>query len=511
MNGVINIITKSAEDTQGFLFETGYSTNDNLPWAAFRYGDELSDDAWFRVWGKWFDRDGGAFGNGEDFPDDWDALRGGFRVDWRPSSDDEFMFKGNYFKGHAEELNQFVVLTPPYLVPRDQTVGHAGWFLQGRWSHSISTDQDLTLQLYFDHTERHQDLLGQSVDTFDFDFQHRFHLGEDHELIWGVGYRYTADSNDNSFDIFFTPSSRETQLLSAFIQDTITLAEDELFLTIGSKFEHNDFSGFEVQPNVRLLWAPNPAHTLWTAVSRAARTPGRVDHDVGVTLTPIPPMGMIPLSLVTFSGDDGVVSEDVTAFEVGYRVRPDDNLSFDLALFYNHYDNLRTAEVGAPVVTIGPMGPIVFIPATFDNKARGQVYGAELAVQWRVTDNWRLAGSYSYTETDIDPLSQSADPTARSPEDDYPRHQLNVRSYWDVTDELQLNSVIYFVDEIQNRRVSEYLRWDVQVAWQATEWMQVTAGVQNILDGRHDEYGPTLNRPAAEIERLAYLSLEFTF
>lgn len=510
VNGIISVITKPADETQGFLLKSGWSTNDNMPWAQFRYGGEISEDAHFRIYGKWFDRDGGLFANGDDFHDDWDAWKAGFRLDWNPSPDDTLTFWGDTHWGHSEEQTLFVSLAAPYLVPREQTARYGGYYVQGRWNHRFSDTSDMTLQLYYDNITRKQDLLNQDLNVFDVDFEHRFELGDRHELIWGVGYRVYWDDLDNSMDIGFFPDHRTAQTLSAFIQDTITVIPDELSITVGSKFEHNDFSGFELQPNLRAVWTPDDRNTIWGAISHAVRTPSRVEHDALVIPTVMPPSGpMMPLILGSFGGDSSFKSEEVTAFEVGYRVRPTDNLSFDLAVFYNDYDDLLTSELGA--LTPGGAPGVLLLPAVFDNKADGETYGFELASQWQVLDNWRLSASYSLSTTHIHALGSSTDPVAEVAEDQYPRHQFNVRSYLDVADNLQFNTVLYYVDNLGDLGIHNYLRWDAQVTWQPADFVNVTLGVQNILDDRHPEFMPVLNRPASETERRGYVSVEFRF
>lgn len=511
VNGIISVITKHTSETHGGIFGTGWSDNDNTPWAQFRYGDSIGEDedAHFRVWGKWFDRDGGLMANGDDFNDDWDAWRVGFRADWAVSDDDELSFWGDVAKGHSEELTLFTSAAPLGLIPRENVVDYGSWFLQGRWTHTFNERSHLTVNTFVDSQTRQQDYFDLDLLLFNIDVEHNIKIGDRHELIWGTRYRLSQDANNGTFDVSFTPRSRTTQLFSAFIQDTISLADDALKITIGSKFEHNDFTGFEFQPNVRAAWEIDEIHTIWGSVSHAVRTPSRVEHDVNVAPIVVPPAGpMMPAFIGTFSGDSSVVSEKVTAFELGYRARPEEGLSFDLALFLNLYDDLNTNELGAPFPSAVP--GVLFLPAVFDNKAAGETYGGELAVNWQVFESWRLAASYSYTQMQIHaPLS--TDPAAENIEREYPHHQFNIRSYWDICEDLQLNSVLYYVDTLPNLGIPSYWRLDAQIAWQPCDNATLRAGVQNILDDRHPEYFPVLNRPPSETERRFYMSLEIRF
>jgi iron complex outermembrane receptor protein len=267
VNGVINIITKSAKDTQGFFMEAGAGTESN-GFGSMRYGGQLSPGLYYRVYGKGFNRDELVVADGSDAGDGWDMGQGGFRLDWEPNQDDVLTLQSDFYDSK-----------PNPEAASDPVVAMGGNIL-GRWTHKISDDSDFQVQFYYDRTRRDfNDEFTENLDTYDFDAQHRFQIGDRQEIIWGLGYRRMDDSVANLELLGFDPGNKTLSLYSAFIQDEITLIEDRLRLTLGSKFEHNEYTGFEVQPSGRLAWTPSTEHTVWAAVSRAVRTPSRIDRD----------------------------------------------------------------------------------------------------------------------------------------------------------------------------------------------------------------------------------------
>lgn len=290
VNGIINVITKSAGNTQGGLLTLGAGSEEK-GFAGFRYGASLGDHSQGRFYLKAFDRDGFSdLATGTDAGDQWKSYRAGFRIDGGASTEDGWTFQGDIY--HTDE-NQYVasqwVSTPPFNLPDDDNFNTTGWNLLTRWNHHLSDRSSMTLQLYYDHAERDELILGQTHDTFDLDFQHNLMLGNRHDVIWGFGYRAVKDDFDNTFAVSLSPDSRTNHLISAFVQDQIELVPDRFHLTVGSKIEHNDYTGFEVQPSVKMLWTPHERHTLWGSVSRAVRTPSRVEASGQVVIVGIPP------------------------------------------------------------------------------------------------------------------------------------------------------------------------------------------------------------------------------
>ncbi|MBC8095160.1 MAG: TonB-dependent receptor [Akkermansiaceae bacterium] len=497
VNGVINILTKSARDTQGVLVSSSIGTEDQ-PSVAFRYGGQLATNLYYRVYGKYFNRDGLPTSTGAEANDSWTSTQGGVRLDWEPTDADKFTLQGNLYDDVVHDNENIVVLMPPY-VSNTNTANHdVGANVLGRWTHEISGLSSLSLQAYFDHFRQEQVGSMETRDTFDFDAQHRFPLGERHDIIWGLGYHYTADKFPSSFFLTWTPLERQTELFSAFVQDEITLVPERLSVTIGSKFEHNDYTGVEIQPSLRLLWTPTEKQTVWAAVSRAVRTPSRYETGARVNYsvsennsTP----GETRYDVVSLFGNSGVGSENLIAFELGYRFEPMKGLSFDIATFYNQYNELLRF-VPEPSFD---QGPITVFPQTFQNAGSAETYGVEISSQWKVTDQWRLMAGYSFLNVALHPN----DPDFQG----NPQHQFQLRSYLELPWNLELDGAAYFVDQqvaasgLGTATVPAYLRLDLGLIWHPTKSLEIGIWGHNLLDDRHPEFPSLKSSVQTEIPR----------
>jgi iron complex outermembrane receptor protein len=507
VNGVINIITKSAKDTQGFLVSAGGGTEER-GFGSFRYGGKINDETFFRIYGKYFDRDSSAMLGGDDAHDAWQMGRGGFRLDWQPGDPNLVTLQGEVYGGELDQLLRRVEPVAPYNFFLDEdTFAISGGNVLGRWTHTISENSNFSLQSYYDRTYRDTAIFREDRDTYDIDFQHRFPIGERQNIIWGAGYRNTGDDVRNSFDISLDPESRRLQLFSAFVQDEIPLVESNLVFTIGSKFEHNDFTGFEVQPSARLLWTPHEKHTLWASVSRAVRTPSRAEADVRLNVQP----GPAPGSLVSLIGDDSFDSEELIAYELGYRVQPTKRLSFDLALFYNDYQNIRGLHTGSPFMENSPT-PHVVIPMFAANNLKGETYGSELSANWQMLDNWRWTANYTFLQQAIHTKGAPDHTTEREIEGSSPHHQFSLLSRIDLPFHLQFDADVRYVDALPAQGVDSYVTMDARIGWQATTNLEFSIVGQNLLDNRHLEFKPTLiATETTEVERGVYGKVTWRF
>ena len=514
VNEIINVITKRTSDTQGAYVQGGAGTEE-LGFATARYGGRIGDNAHYRIYGKWFERDTG-FASADNAHDDWRMGRGGFRADWTPNACDTLTLQGDFYEGSAGERSRYPSLTPAtaFVTTVDQdeaTRGGNGLF---RWRRELSDDSDWALQTYYDRTERA--FLGNGFaedrDTFDLDFQHRFPLGCRHSIIWGFGYRNTKDAIRNSDLTIGTqpitsliPDQRADDLFSYFVQDEITLREDLLYFTMGSKFEHNDYTGFEFQPTARLLWTPSPRHCIWTSISRAVRTPTRIEDDMRVLVLPVgvvDPPG-IPIFPEAF-GSRAMVAEEVMAYEAGVRVQPTDRFFWDLAVFFNQYENLRTTDY-SPFPVPGPGGSLV-VPGVMGNGARAQTYGFEIAGTYDVTGCWRLYAAYNFL---IIPSSDTGSEIGD------PRNQIYLQSSWDVCCDLHFDVAWRYVDLLPGMSaVSEtgipsvpaYNAMDVRLAWDARPGLELAVVGRHLLDSSHLE-APTdlfLGTVNTEVEAEVY-------
>ena len=510
VNGVINIITKSSQETQGALLTLGTGSHEPYD-AAVRYGDRLGADGAWRIYAKGFER--GPFENaaGGDANDQWDALRGGFRMDLDLNTNDAVTFQGDIYNGNEDQtLSLPGTLTTPAEGPRGYPADFFGANLLSRWRRSFGEKSDFTLQLYYDRTERDQVVLEEIRDTVDLDFQHHLQLTGRQEVVWGLGYRFTRDDTRPGKGIEMLPDSRSDQLFNAFLQDEITLQPDKWWLTLGSKFEHNDYTGFELQPSLRLRWKPGNQQTVWASASRAVRTPSRSDHDlrstidVGTAAVPFPPFS-VP-SVTVLYGSDDFASEELKAYELGYRWQAQTHLSFDLAAFYNQYDNLRTIETDLSAASLesDPSPPHLLIPVFIENKMEGETYGFELVTVWQPLTFWKLSAGYTWLQMDLRTDADSTNPEAVAEAGYSPASQIQLRSYLDLPRGWSLDTELYYVSELSDMQIPAYTRLDMRLGWQPHPNLELSLNLENLLDDRHPEFGERFDIIPSQVPRQVF-------
>jgi iron complex outermembrane recepter protein len=523
VDGVINIITKKAKATQGTVISAG-AGNEERGSGGVRYGDKIGDTS-YRVYGKYFNWGPSEYASGMTAHDEWDMMRGGFRADWNPAGANSMTVQGDLYRSRYGETLTVPSLLAPYSSTFPNDGNYSGGNILGRWNRS-SEASSMSLQMYFDNTTiADNSILVDHQNIFDIDFQHGFHVGDSQQFVWGLGYRSLRDRNDPSFSASLTPNQLTLNHFGAFIQDEIGLVNklDELNhvnkrlrVTIGSKFEHNDFTGFEVEPNARLLWTLTPNQSVWTAVSRAVRTPALTEEGLRLNSAVVPPgtpanPTPLPAVLAVF-GSKQFQSEDLLAYEAGYRVQASSSFSADIAAFYNNYTNLRTAEPGAPFIEGNPFPTDIVVPFVAQNKMSGGTYGVEFFGDWRVAKKWRVVGSYSYLQMDIHKDANSLDPTPDLPNGSSPRHQWYLRSSLDLTKHLDQDTTLRFVDKLPSLGIPSYYSLDAHLGWRPHPRVEFSIGGQNLLNDRHFEFIPDfLNTSPTEVKRTVYGSMTFRF
>ena len=490
VNGVINIITKSAADTKGTYAEAG-GGNQLQEFGAARYGGTLAPNVDFRFYGKYFDRNDEVFANGTTAPDAWHQERGGFRIDSQASSRDTISIHGDIYEGHED-------------VDTGGAGQASGGNVVGRWGHVFSDQSDLSLQTYYDRTHLLDPIpavflgalelspagpLQDDLTTFDTDFQHRFALGERNHIVWGLGYRFTHDVVRNSPSLGFLPTTLDQNLYSGFLQDEIVLSPDWSAI-IGSKVEHNDYTGFDAEPNVRLSWRPAPGQSLWSAISRAARTPSRIDHDL------IEPASS-PLVILEGGRDFG--SEYVTAYELGYRGGVGSQVTGSISTFYNVYNDIRSTS----------FTPGTIVPLYFANNLEGKTYGVEVSGTYQVLENWSLHAGYDLLEENLTVKPGQFDLNDALDETSDPKHQVSIRSALNLPRAVDFDLALRWVDALRINSgptvgtVPSYFELNTRLAWRASNNLDLAIVGQNLLHAHHPEYGfPDPTR--VEIQRSIY-------
>jgi iron complex outermembrane receptor protein len=501
VNGVINIITKRAKETQGMLLAAGGGTLER-GFGSVRYGSTVGDNLAYRAYAKYFNRGDFTTATGQDAADAWQMVRGGFRLDWDLAAHQALMVQGQVYHGVAGETITLPSLLPPFAATanEDREVG-GGSFLT-RWIHAVSPRSDLGLQFYYDRTERQNNVFDETRDTIDVDFQHRFRFGQRHDLTWGLGYRLTADHAQGSFFASVDPVSRTDNLVSAFIQDEITVIGERLRLILGTKLEHNDYTGFEVQPSGRLLWTPHSQHTVWAAISRAIRTPSRADSDALTNFAVFPGQAGIPNVLSVFGNQDLSV-EKLLAYELGYRAELPYRVFLDIATFYNVYDDLLTFESLTPFFALSPPPPHIVIPQRTVNGTNAETYGVEVAVRWTPMTVWQMTAAYTW-------LNMKARRDFNLAGND-PNNRLHVHSAVNLPWNLEFDVALYFVDRLPNFDTPSYLRLDLRLGWKPIKQLDLSFVMQNLLDDRHPEFGSVGYLRSTEVPRSLYGKLTWRF
>lgn len=518
VNGVINIITKSANDTQGGTVTAGAGTYEKR-FGSLRYGTRLGENTYGRAYVKGLHRGDFDATDRTSSNDSWDAVRGGFRVNSEDTAGNKLTLQGDIYRG---DLHQGLMLPDPVNTPMAYNVSRgnfSGMNLMGRWQKSLSLTSDLSVQAYYDHTYRNEVFLTEERDTLDIDTQHRFRLTDSQDVVWGLAYRWSLDKYANQFPVTFNVAHRYRQLFSGFLQDEVSVVPDRLKLTIGARLEHNDYTGFEGQPNIRLAWTPSNQHTLWTAVSRAVRIPSRVEDSATLTsyyLAPNNPYLPLPFLVhVMGKGQQGFRSEVLWAFEAGYRFMPTDSFSADLAVFYNDYDKIRSNE--API--LAPDLRSATVP--FGNNLQGNTYGAELSLDWKPETWMRLQLNYSYLEMDLRSVNGSVDMAGASIPGASPQQQVSFRSAFTLRDSVDLDMWVRYVDALPTagfpnpsltQGIPSYVTLDTRISWRPISSLEFSIVGQNLLDSRHPEFLQELYAPKmTEIPRSVYFQINAKF
>lgn len=491
VNGVINIITRSSGETQGAYAEAGGGTSLN-DFAGVRYGGALGGHATYRAYGKYFDRDNDVYANGDDATDSWRMGQGGFRIDARTSPRDSLMVSADGYGGNE---NVFT----------GGTATASGGNLSSRLSHTISPTSDVSLQLYYDHAQLSNPepasqfspggTLKDRLDTYDVDFEHRLAFGQRNRIVWGLGYRFTHDIVTNSRPLGFFPSHLDHSLVSGFVQDEIALAQN-VFLTLGTKLEHNDYTGFEAEPTARLRWSMSQKHMVWAAVSRAVRTPSRVDRDLKEP-TEFP---------ILLEGSSDFESETLIAYELGYRAALTSRISASVSTFYNDYSDLRSAS----------FTPATIIPFFFANNLEGETHGIELSATYQPLAWWRLRAGFDVLKESLHVKPGEVDINHALNETADPERQFSLNSSFDLPRNVEFDAGLRSVDKIYTNNggvlaiVPKYTDMNLRLGWHATRQLELSVAGQNLLHKHHPEFGvPGPTR--VEILRAVYGKVSWRF
>jgi iron complex outermembrane receptor protein len=417
--------------------------------------------------------------------------RGGFRLDAQPSSQNALTLQGDYYSG-IESLS----------TGRDAKV--SGGNIIGRWSHTFSPASGTSLQFYYDRTHLNDPIPGNAfapagtlfddLDTYDVDFQHSIRPNENHHVVWGFNYRLTHDAVKNAPALAFLPATLNHHLFSGFVQNEMMLGERSS-LTLGTKLEHNGYTGVEFEPSARFAWRATAQQTVWTAVSRAIRAPSRVDRDI---LLPTPALSPAIKNLLI--GGAGFKSETVIAYELGYRAQLGSRVTGSISTFYNDYDNVRSTSPSPPPAFFG-------LPLVYTNNLEGRTYGIEVSTNIQALRWWRLHGGYTFLREHIKIKPGRTDFNNALNETADPENRFSIRSSMDLPQGFELDAGLRWVDSFRFNNsgkpdtVHDYFELDLHLGWHPTKHLELSIVGQNLLHDQHLEYVISSPNPREEIRR----------
>ncbi len=498
VNGVINIITRSAFETSGGMASIA-AGNELRGQGLARYGWNPDPDTAIQLHASAHATDPGRFAAGGKGVDDWETRGAGFKLE-RLIGQDTVRIQGGLSASEAGD--EIMMITPTGISPLRDSQQFTGGHLLGRWESAPTEDRQDSFQAYLEHTDYDHIILGELRTTFDLEYQQTWRPSASQELTWGLGYRYSRDDIRTSSLITLPDTEAANALYSAYAQDEITLVPERWRLSLGARLEHNDYTGFELQPNLRLLWTPDTRSSVWASAARAIRTPSRVERG-GMVYLPLSPVSALQL-------DNGQTSEEkLDALDLGWRYQLGHGLSMDLAAFTYRYSNLRDAAING--LPIPQLGGYVFIPSINSNGNSARASGIEAALDWRPQPEWRLQAAYSYLDSELR-LAPGRLPSGYA--DTTPMHTLSLRASLDFSATLRGDVWLRHVSRIHNDSFSipAHTTLDLRLAWQATTDLELSLVGQNLLDGAHQEYGSSyiLSTPS-EVQRGIYVKADWKF
>lgn len=518
VTGVISIFTKKAAETSGTLVEAG-AGNLQQGFGAVQYGGTAGKKTDFRVYTKYFNQNHMLDLNGQTGADGWHRLRGGFRTDSNLSSKDSLMFEGDISAGREGEYGFMLPsVTSPGYVAVSEEINLANGSLETIWNHAYSARSNSSLQFSFDQHRRDDPLNPEIRNTFDLDYRHQFVFGSRQEIVWGLGYRYTADRIGGSLTVAVNPPNRALQLFNSFLQDEIALVPERLYLTVGTKLEHNDYTGFEVMPSVGATWSPSDRHMIWAAVSEALRAPSRLDTNLILNIGDISGPGNTPI-LLRLLGNPNFQDERLIGYEAGYRTMLSKRFSLDVAAYFNDWDHVQTTEPSAAFFETTPLPAHEVQTLIYQNLMHGETHGFEVAANWKLTDRWSISPGFAFANEHMHTAPKSADIQTRPfIEGNAPDHMIQLRSHFDFRRNLAWEVSAYYVDgltdqgPLSNVNIPSYTKLDTGLTWKLAERFSVSVVGQNLLKDHHREFEDVNgSMQSGQIKRSAYAKITWQF
>lgn len=499
VNGVINILTKHATQTQGALLTIGGGSFEQ-GFASARYGGKITENTAYRIYAKGFKRDHTTTLSGNSAHDNWHSARAGFRID-HTRDIDELTVQGDIFVNDISDALIPLNASPSAalnVINRKEFGGN----IRLRWDRKLSEQSSIMFQTYYDRVQNQLAPQTKHADSFDVELQHRFPLFNTHDITWGLNYRLFHTHAINTFITSFFPQTRSNYFVSGYVRDEIELLPEQLKFSLGVRLGYNNLSGIEVQPNARLMWTPNSRNSIWASVSRAVRTPARGEQDVLINMGISPPQpdltgSQLPIMQAVL-GSNHFNAEELLAYELGYRHQFNNRASLDITGFFNDYDHLRDFALGAIQPTSGAHRDLILsiiqqdhlmLPIFFTNKGSAHAYGAEISIDLIPHEKWRLQGNYSYLtiSTKSNPAFTAIDASTGGAGKANPHHQLSLRSNFDLSEKLQFNLWLRYVSGLSFYAISDYVTMDANMTWKPVKNIEFFLVGQNLFKQQHRE------------------------
>lgn len=482
VNGIINIITKSSKETQGNLISAELGNELKYQISA-RHGGKVNDKTHYRVYTKSTSHNAFYQPQQPTHHDAWDQKRVGVRVDSQLTEQLVYSIQADAYTSDYNNV-------PTRQRDHDDTLNEAkGAHLLFQSDYTVDPQRQFTFLAYFDHTQRTSISSDTQHNIWDIEAQYRFPLASIHEVIIGAGYRRIDDHIIGLQSFSVIPSKRTDDILNGFIQDKITLKRDELYLTLGSKIEHNDYTGIEIQPSAHLLWTPNEKNSIWATISRATRTPSRTDSDY-----------LISTPYFHIEGNRDIASENLISYEIGYRVQAKKDLSFDTSIYFNDYDSLINVEQSSV------KNRTIFYKQR--NSEKGQALGFEFSSKWQVNNTWLLQLNYSWLDIKLTKKSGFIDELR---EVNSPTNKLTLLSSLSLSPKLKVDNFYSYVDELKESSIPAYHRFDTQIRYQYSDDLDFALSWKNMFDKKHYEFVGGSGLLATEVEDSISVKMNLRF
>ncbi len=503
MNGVINIVTKSARETQGDVVSISGGTMDKQS-VYSGFGFKAGERTWARVFAEGINGGAAKLANGAQAGDPWEAVRAGIRVDRDLTDSSRLFFQAEISTARLYESGDYPLLTAPYRLKITEASRMTTAHLLSRWTRDYAPDNKLTLQAFWSYEKRTQFRNDFANDTFDLELTQQLAVGDQQQIIWGGGTRLINHALRGNVGVVFPDQTPKDEVVNLFFQDEIQLQPHRLSLTVGSKIEHNNISQLELEPSIRLAWHPTEQQTAWAAISRSVHTPSVLERDIRYDAQVV---RISPLTLARQISEGNTQSEVQIAYELGYRFQPATDFSLDATVFYNDLPTVQAFRQGTPFLETAPSPAHIVVPLIFDKTGlKGGSRGVELAARCQATEHWRLFAEYSYLEVKLNTM-----PGLTSFSSYTPRHRFGLRSSWDLPGNWQWDMGVRYASDRPGTTVPSYFVGDVQLAWRPNANWEFSVTGQNLFESQHAEIPPFALGSTVEIPTTVSAKITWRF